>query len=747
MSSAIVPTYSKQYSGFTPTSIPGCALWLDAADSSTLTLTGSNVTLWKDKSGNGRNPAGSGGTILTTINGNTAITLNGTDTYFYFTNATAVNNTPNLSAFVVATFGTGMLSTQRLLGFGDVDWNTSTNCVAFEKASGVERIGWERGSLYASGSVALTTPVSFIGSVVFTSSNVNQWVNGTSNSSGTYSFATFNYSLFNIGRYSGGGLNWKGAIAEVIAYNDALSTTQRQQVEGYLAWKWGLVSNIPTTHPFKLVRPFSRQFSPVDISGCSLWLDAADAGSMTLSGSVITQWRDKSGNANNPSLFASPTYVTSPYPCLATRSSNQYLTVPNTSYTVTSGQSGCIFFVYADTQTATATNNTTMYGTGTPFDYFNQSLKRTDSQPFWISSTSSPAADVAVLNSTNIVLYCLRYTHGSSAIVWRLNGTTSTLANVTSAIVPTGALTISAAGWSLTGSYCNLNLCEILSYKGLLTVQQIQVIEGYLANKWARLASIPATHPFKLYPPLTTLFNPLQISNCVLWLDAADTTTITGTTTVTAWTNKGTLGGTATNRTNSCSSGNTINKLNYINCPSGAELGIALPLVTQARSWFFVSRKSTPLTSGNFFSIVGQTAGGGQDAIVGSYTNATTTRIQIGPSGSFNAVSADLPTATLQSMFMGSIINSTSTTLNRFTLNGTVQTLVANVAASSYNTGNAIYTINRASFSQEIDSMEVIFYYGDLSQSDRQQIEGYLAWKWGIQNSLPTTHPYYKFRP
>jgi hypothetical protein len=27
------------------------------------------------------------------------------------------------------------------------------------------------------------------------------------------------------------------------------------------------------------------------------------------------------------------------------------------------------------------------------------------------------------------------------------------------------------------------------------------------------------------------------------------------------------------------------------------------------------------------------------------------------------------------------------------------------------------------------------------------QIEGYLAWKWGLQLSLPTTHPYYKIRP
>lgn len=40
---------------FTPRSIPGLALWLDAADASSVTLNGSTVSEWRDKSGNGRN--------------------------------------------------------------------------------------------------------------------------------------------------------------------------------------------------------------------------------------------------------------------------------------------------------------------------------------------------------------------------------------------------------------------------------------------------------------------------------------------------------------------------------------------------------------------------------------------------------------------------------------------------------------------------------------------------------------------
>ena len=44
-------------------------------------------------------------------------------------------------------------------------------------------------------------------------------------------------------------------------------------------------------------------------------------------------------------------------------------------------------------------------------------------------------------------------------------------------------------------------------------------------------------------------------------------------------------------------------------------------------------------------------------------------------------------------------------------------------------------------------AMEYIFYNSVLSTSQRQQVEGYLAWKWGLQSNLPSTHAYAKFSP
>jgi hypothetical protein len=46
-----------------------------------------------------------------------------------------------------------------------------------------------------------------------------------------------------------------GIIHEIVVINGFLTVSQRQQMEGYLAWKWGLVGNLPSNHPFKLWPP------------------------------------------------------------------------------------------------------------------------------------------------------------------------------------------------------------------------------------------------------------------------------------------------------------------------------------------------------------------------------------------------------------------------------------------------------------------------------------------------------------
>ena len=46
----------------------------------------------------------------------------------------------------------------------------------------------------------------------------------------------------------------KQKIAEIILCHD-VSDTIREKIEGYLAHKWGLESNLPTNHPYKSQPP------------------------------------------------------------------------------------------------------------------------------------------------------------------------------------------------------------------------------------------------------------------------------------------------------------------------------------------------------------------------------------------------------------------------------------------------------------------------------------------------------------
>jgi hypothetical protein len=39
---------------------------------------------------------------------------------------------------------------------------------------------------------------------------------------------------------------------------ESTSTELRWKIEGYLAWKWGMVANLPSDHPYKRIKPHKR---------------------------------------------------------------------------------------------------------------------------------------------------------------------------------------------------------------------------------------------------------------------------------------------------------------------------------------------------------------------------------------------------------------------------------------------------------------------------------------------------------
>jgi hypothetical protein len=544
-------------------------------------------------------------------------------------------------------------------------------------------------------------------------------------------------------------------VAEVLAYNRQLDLAERQQVEGYLANKWGLQANLPAAHPFRTLGPAMRLFQPVDVCGGTLlWLDAADP--TTITGSPVTQWRDKSGRGSNASTGLGSVVAGTAINSSNTLRLGSNITLNLSNFVMPSAQTS-VFYVFRG-----ATTNPNA-GAGTGYFIFSRT------------------ADNFAVFSGNEQFACYQNPGISRAYVvvmgpggernWGNLPTTSFFNNV-NVISTTGISYASSNGLSLplVGS-CNVSnssftattyqistsrgfldvysydLGELIVCDGTAPVNVAQQVEGYLAWKWGVQGNLPATHPYRSVLPSTPLFIPTSIENCALWFDAADTTTITGTTQVTSWTNKGTLGGNATNRTGSCTSGNTVNGLNFVRCPAGMDLGFTAALNTQPRSWFLVVRLITPLTSGNFAGFVNQPGVSGQDAVVAAYINGTTNDIGIGPSAIGIRVIADVPAATMATVFLLSIVNSATVASNAMTVNGTPLTLKGSFAATGYRTASSTYMLGTDRYTTTVDLMEVLFYYGAVTSNQRQQVEGYLAWKWGLQSTLPSSHPYSKFRP
>ena len=88
----------------------------------------------------------------------------------------------------------------------------------------------------------------------------NVWNNGdfTNKSSNTVTSTATNSTRVGIGGYADGSGSQQAAnidIAEIVFYQSALSLSNRQTIEGYLAHKWGLTSSLPNDHPYKSTAP------------------------------------------------------------------------------------------------------------------------------------------------------------------------------------------------------------------------------------------------------------------------------------------------------------------------------------------------------------------------------------------------------------------------------------------------------------------------------------------------------------
>jgi hypothetical protein len=238
---------------WTPAAIT-TALWFDADDSSTITIA-TGVSQWNDKSGNGRNATQATGVnqpllISNELNGKPVVRFDGTNdsliydgTFFantsYTINLVITRRSNKVDNFVMA--GSSLNTNRNLI----VTWTNNTTFRFSQYFNDLDVTV-----------PAYTSPIPEIWGVnLNTSVGRSIFKDGTLANSNTTTTALIEYPGARLGNLSFSGFWYNGDIAEIVATRSVLSTDNRQKIEGYLAWKWGLVSSLPNNHPYKNAVP------------------------------------------------------------------------------------------------------------------------------------------------------------------------------------------------------------------------------------------------------------------------------------------------------------------------------------------------------------------------------------------------------------------------------------------------------------------------------------------------------------
>ena len=241
--------------------------WWDASDTGTITDAAGSVSSWQDKNqsasitqGNASNQPTTG---TTTINSLNTIDFDGSTSKMIYTG-------PQLSEYtkiIVFSLDVAPANNRNNLLSGVTSGpsgGTGGADALYQYATGSYRIQQDGVLPYGSTSVNTSTPTIIgatadaTGSDLYINGNLESLtipVTGPVARGGPVDGSGFSLTGdWEIGSFFGGG-NLNGQLAEIIVVPSAVSTSDRQKLEGYLAHKWGTVAELPVSHPYKNSAP------------------------------------------------------------------------------------------------------------------------------------------------------------------------------------------------------------------------------------------------------------------------------------------------------------------------------------------------------------------------------------------------------------------------------------------------------------------------------------------------------------
>ena len=263
-----------------PSDLASLVAWYDADDASTLydatsggnlvTSHNAQVKRWEDKSGNGRHATqnDANGPKIQTTSGTLDSKpvmkfVEASSSFLTVADAAALRTYPIGVLVVVRTSQTE--ANNGVVGkwgaSGHRDWNLLHSGVSPNggKCTAALRNSADSANITAVSTGGVGNGAARLLGAVFDppGGDIDLFIDGTldGTTSATSSNGASTVSLA-IGSYSpnANDVGLTGDLAEIVIWNSA-SDSDRQHVEGYLAWKWGLEGNLPQDHPYKAAAP------------------------------------------------------------------------------------------------------------------------------------------------------------------------------------------------------------------------------------------------------------------------------------------------------------------------------------------------------------------------------------------------------------------------------------------------------------------------------------------------------------
>jgi hypothetical protein len=261
---------------FSPLTIAGCCLWMDANDSSKISpapTNNSTINTWTDKSPNAyvfSSPTTAKPKfILNSQNSKSTILFASASLQYFFGNTNTNSFALNTSSYALfAVFKKTGTNTNASM-YSKSAFNASTNRILLVIANNKLNCGFTHDA--STGKIPLTnntsTEYQIISVIINRAQGIDtSYVNGTS--AGTYTYTSdsttdFTASAYDtlIGAYNSStgtgtpqsAYYLNGNICEIISYKNTYDMTvqTREKIEGYLAYRWNLQSVLPSLHTYK----------------------------------------------------------------------------------------------------------------------------------------------------------------------------------------------------------------------------------------------------------------------------------------------------------------------------------------------------------------------------------------------------------------------------------------------------------------------------------------------------------------